>query len=368
MRPPARLAALAAVLAMLLLGTAGTGATQPTPQARATTSNQALQLDGTPWWPAGFNAPQLSTRWSVNFGCGAQVDLDQYFAALPPRSLTRVNLFQALSVNKSTGKLDFTASDAVFDAARRHNQMLLPVLAPQDGACDDEQFKERAWYASSWKKTTLIPGRSVMSFQKWITTAVNRYKANPVVAGWTVVGEPETSVCSDDSCLARTCPKDAAKVLRAFMDATGAQIHELDQQRLVFTGFLGGGQCGTAGEDYAYVGASRYLDVLEYHDYGADGVALPGDVYNGLATRIRQARALGKPLVVAEIGEKAGSCKSLTERRDNIAAKIAGQRRAGTAGALLWASVPDPRESSCTYDIGPDDPLHGTIAALVSGG
>ena len=74
------LAVIAAVLAVL-----GTG-----PQAQATTrvtvAGRTLMLDGRPWWPSGFNAYELGTDWSVNRGCGAQVDLDSYFSALPPNS------------------------------------------------------------------------------------------------------------------------------------------------------------------------------------------------------------------------------------------------------------------------------------------
>ena len=80
-----------------------------------------LTLDGRQWWPSGFDAYQLATDWSVNAGCGAMVDLDDYFAGLPPHSLTRFNLFAQLAVNKYTQQLDFGPMDAVFDAAARHD-------------------------------------------------------------------------------------------------------------------------------------------------------------------------------------------------------------------------------------------------------
>ncbi len=92
-----------------------------------------LFLDGKHWWPSGFDAPQLATNWSINFGCGAEVDLDAYFGSLPKNALTRFNLFQAFAVDKTTGELTFTAVDAVFEAAERHGQVVLPVLSAQDG-------------------------------------------------------------------------------------------------------------------------------------------------------------------------------------------------------------------------------------------
>ncbi|MEO7078548.1 MAG: beta-mannosidase, partial [Rhodococcus sp. (in: high G+C Gram-positive bacteria)] len=111
------------------------------------------------------------------------------------------------------------------------------------------------------------------------------------------------------------------------------------------------------GEEYRYLAQSPAVDVLQYHDYGADGVALPGDQWNGLQRRITQTAEVGKPLLVAEIGELAGSCSATADRAAHIETKIDGQRAAGTAGALLWAFVPDARPTECTFDIGPSDPL-----------
>ncbi|ATL66980.1 beta-mannosidase [Nocardia terpenica] len=320
------------------------------------------------WWPAGFNAPQLATNYAVNFGCGAEVDLDAFFGKLPPHAMTRFSLFQALAVNKNTGKLDFTAADAVFTAAERHGQVLLPVLAPQNGDCDDEVFKQRAWYADGWKRFTASKGRAVMSLHDWVTAAVRRWRSSPILAGWELVGEPETSVCDRGRCELRyrTCPRDAAQVLRAFMDQAGTLVRELDPRRPIFAGFIGGSQCGTAGDSFAFVSASPQIDVLEYHDYNEDRDPLPGGPTNGLARRLQQAARLGKPLLVAEIGEYAGSCDDLTARRDVLAARLDGQRAAGTAGGLIWAFVPDPRPDECTYDVGPGDPLWGLVARLIT--
>lgn len=95
---------------------------------RATVSGGELHLDGQPWWPTGLNAYQLATDWSINRGCGAMVDLDEYFGSLPDGAVTRFNVFQQLAVNKFTGELDFAPIDAVFAAAELHEQMVIPVL------------------------------------------------------------------------------------------------------------------------------------------------------------------------------------------------------------------------------------------------
>lgn len=179
------------------------GAPQPLAATTSTTATlgvegTALTLDGKPWWPIGLNAYQLGTDWSINAGCGAQVDLDTYFSRLPPHSLTRFNAFSSLAVNKYTGMLDFTALDAVVRAAERHGQMLIAVLSSNEGSCEDDTFKEYGWYTDGWD-TDRSPG-TTLTFAQWLDTAVKRWAASPAVAGWTAVGEPEPSLCTDDGC------------------------------------------------------------------------------------------------------------------------------------------------------------------------
>lgn len=337
------------------------GAPQPLAATTSTTATlgvegTALTLDGKPWWPIGLNAYQLGTDWSINAGCGAQVDLDTYFSRLPPHSLTRFNAFSSLAVNKYTGMLDFTALDAVVRAAERHGQMLIAVLSSNEGSCEDDTFKEYGWYTDGWD-TDRSPG-TTLTFAQWLDTAVKRWAASPAVAGWTAVGEPEPSLCSDDGCTwqARSCPPDAAQVLRQFYDATGARIHELDPGTTVFSGHAGGGQCGSAGDSFEYVSASPGIDVLEYHFYESTD-SLPGNEYDGLARRVQQARALDKPLVITEVGMEAGSCGSVGDREQVLREAFGEMRDQGAAGVMFWSYVPDPRPGQCTLDIGPSDPL-----------
>ncbi|WP_181762904.1 beta-mannosidase [Rhodococcus spelaei] len=355
-----RILAIVSIVAALGLGGVTVAGAQS--GGRVGVEGTSLRLDGKAWWPAGFNAYQLATNWSVNKGCGAEVNLDEYFAGLPPHSLTRFNAFEALATDKVTGRRDWTAVDAVFRAAERHGQLLVPVLTAQDGACENEVFKQRDWYADGWRSA---PHGAAASFAEWTESAVTRWRDSPALAAWELVGEPETSVCHGGNCdlASRTCPPDAASVLRSFMDEAGAVVRRAAPGSLITAGLTGGGQCGTAGDDYQYVGASPNVDILQYHDYHADGIALPGDRWNGLAVRIRQANEIGKPLLVAEIGQAAGPGAATVERRAfDIERKISGQRAAGTAGALLWSFVPDPRHQDATYDIGKGDPLFAVMA------
>jgi mannan endo-1,4-beta-mannosidase len=319
-------------------------------------SGTSLTLDGQPWWPIGINAYQLATDWSVNAGCGAEVDLDTYFGGLQPHSLTRFNAFSSLAVNKSTGMLDFSALDAVVRAAERHGQLLIAVLSSNEGSCEGDYYKGYDWFAGGFLTNT-SPGMP-MTYAAWLDTAVQRWAGSPALAGWTAVGEPEPSHCTDSRCslALRTCHPDSAKVLRAFYDVTGARIHELDPGAEIFSGHASGGQCGTAGDAFELVSASPGVDVLEYHYYESTD-SLPGNEIDGLARRAQQARALNKPLLVTEIGMMAGSCGSLETRERVLREAFTEMRSQGAAGAMFWAFVPDPRPGECTLDIGPTDPL-----------
>ncbi len=325
--------------------------------SRVAVSNGAFTLDGRPWWPVGFDAYELGTNWAVNSGCGAQVDLDRYFGSLPPNSLTRFNAYAPLARNRRTAATDFTALDAVFAAAERHRQLLVVTLASGEGACDDGDFKDRNWYAGDWASS---------SYADWLDTAVGRWGHSSALAGWELVGEPEASVCGDRQCQwgQRSCPADAASVLRGFFDTAGRRLRALDPDTPIWAGLAGGGQCGSAGDDYLTVAQSPGVDVLDLHDYGPPGVPLPGTATDGVQRRLDQAWIARKPLVVAEMGQPAGSCRALSERAEDLARKAGAQRRAGSAGALFWAFVPDPRLDQCTLDIGPDDPLFGVAKSL----
>lgn len=334
-------------LSLVFASTTGCQAQEPTGGAlarpRVGVAGDALQLDGRPWWPTGLNAYQLGTDWSVNAGCGAEVDLDAYFAALPGRSLTRFNAFQNLAVNRHTGELDFTALDRVLEAAERHDQLVLPVLAGQDGACDDDVFKQRDWYLDGWTR----PGALPLSHRDWVGTIVARWAGSPVIAAWEPVGEPEPSVCEDGDCQLhlRTCPADSADVLRAWTDRVGRVIRQRDPTRLITAGVIGGDQCGIAGEGYAGLADSPLVDVIQYHDYDGAGF---------LPARLGE---VDKPVLVAELGVAAGTCGDTDQRADVLVDRLRGYRQLGVAGAMLWAFVPDPRADACTMDIGPDDPV-----------
>ncbi len=378
--------AMVGVATLMLIPRAGTEPDPAAGRSRVAAVGTGLTLDGRPWWPTGFNAYQLATDWSLNAGCGAEVDLDAYFGALPARSLTRFSLFAPFTERKDDGTIDYSAVDRVFEAAARHDQLVLPVLAAGDGACDGEHFRDADWYRSGWHDQRATAHGS---YADWVRAAVDRWRHAPALAGWTAIGEAEAGSCLPGKSATvdctepanRRCPAGATATLRRFFDDAGALIRRLDPVHPIFAGLLGGGQCGIAGDGFARLAASPGIDVLEYHEYDLEpahperpaglGLAahpspaeprpdrpVPSDT---LQARTAVAARLGKPLLLAEIGLKSGSCRSAAQRGELLRAAVGRAREFGVAGALVWAYVPDPRPHECTYDIGPGDPLWPSI-------
>ncbi|MCU1592279.1 MAG: beta-mannosidase [Frankiales bacterium] len=366
-----RLALAVALLVSLASGFGGSARAATVDPNVISHSGSSLMLHGHAYRFTGVNAYELGTYWNVNAGCGGQLttaQLDAFFGGLRPSSVVRFWAFQAQGVNRTTHKVDFTGLDRVFRAAERHGQRLLPVLGNQDGTCDDGHWKNRAWYAGGYaqKYNDDHRGLNVVPFTSWVTAVVNRYKTSSALGMWEPVNEPESADCAagflGPKCYGhQVCPATAPAALRSFFDVVGAQIKRLDPKHLIVSGLIGGGQCGAQSTQYSTVHASRYVDVATVHDYGQDHVPVPGDQWNGMAVRISQARALGKPLITEEIGIEAGpatgtGCVSGAGRTALLTSKLRGQLAAGARGFLLWNYGPTAN-AGCTYDVLPTDPM-----------
>jgi mannan endo-1,4-beta-mannosidase len=194
----------------------------------------------------------------------------------------------------------------------------------------------------------------------YIQQLVNRYKDHPALGMWEPVNEPEASTCPPENITTcsgiQTCPNEtvAAQALLSFFDDVGPLIHELDPNHLVESGFIGGGQCGTSGSDYAYVGASSGIDVLTYHDYYPANEPMGGDQWNGLAVRFQQAKQLGKPIIGGECGIYAGGpgCDTFQQRAIDYKARLDEQFGNGTSALLIWdyMNVNTSSSGQCSYN------------------
>lgn len=362
-----------ATAAVVVATSSGTGPAAP-PVANpgfVTRCGAKLCLDGAPYTFVGFNSYQMATLWGSNTGCGNQVsDLGAYFGSLRPNSVTRVAAEQQQAFNPATGTIDFTALDRLVTAAQQYNQKLILTLGNEWAGCDDGNRKDQAWYAGGYATVHNARGVNPLSYLDYVRRVVSRYAGSPVIAMWEPVNEPEAPTCSTgfvgDACSGVfTCPSTAAASLRSFFDAVGGQIKALDPRHLVVSGTIGDAwQCGTTAADFALVHASPGLDVATYHDYGADTTAMPGDAVNGLATRLAQAAADGKPLIVEEAGVQSSTtgsgCVPQATRVADFRAKMDALFASGGAGYLVWNWDAAP-SASCDWTVAPGDPLIGLV-------
>jgi hypothetical protein len=350
-----------------------------------TSADGHLQLGGTSATFTGVNAYELATDWGTNIGCGEEISpsaMTSLFDSLGPGSLVRFQAYQGTTaVNPSTGAIDWGPLDAVFAAAAAAHVYLVPVISAQGGTCDGGRWQDPAWYDGGYMNTYPNPplsageGEDVESYWNYMTQIVQRYKDAPALGMWEPMGEAEASTCPAqdepyDCNGNQTCPDEtvAARALRSFYDTVGAEIHSLDPNHLVEAGFLGGGQCGTAGTDYAYVGASPGIDVLSVHDYYGYPL-MGGDQWNGMAVRFAQAAELDKPIITGESGVEGGigqtGCESLTQRAGEFEAKMATQIGDGDSAFLVWNWSLDSL-GPCSYNTGPGDPLMSVLHAYAT--
>ncbi len=246
------------------------------------------------------------------------------------------------------------------------------MLTGQGGGCDGNGgWYNPSWYTSGFRDPRIdrepdSPAMMPLSYFDYVKAIVERYRNSPALGMWEPISEAEASTCApqfepNDCGDHNPCPNEAvaAQALRSFFDEVGGEIHALDPGHLVESGLLGSGQCGTQGQDYRYVSASPGIDVLSYHDYYPTSQLVGGDQWNGLAVRIQQAAALGKPIIGGEMGLVAGpaaSCLPLGQRAVDLAARIGAQLNAGSSGVLVWDWEPQ-KLNSCSFDTYPGDPL-----------
>jgi len=368
-RAAAAVTALCAVVGVLVAASRPSLPTPPPPSPFVVTCGSGLCQDGNPLTVVGTNAYSLAGLRGHNYGCGPQADdLDGLLSGLPRGAVVRFWAFQALARNPATGAYDFTGIDRLVAAAQRHGVRLIAVLSNQDGTCDDGHWRDAAYYGGGYRDAYDDDGvgRSPDSFWDYLGVVVPRYSASTSLLGWELVNEPETSTCDGGArgagCYAaKTCPADTAPVLRSFFDAVGARLRALDGRRhLVLLGVIGSDQCGAVRDDYSLLLASPQVDIATFHDYADASDLLP----EFLEQRLRQSRALSKPLLVEEAGVTGGDvpgCRSGRERALLLGGKANAARRAGALGLLPWTL--QPVESGCAFDFGPKDlAAHGPVA------
>jgi mannan endo-1,4-beta-mannosidase len=340
-------------------------ASAPTPAVDpfVRSSEAGLIAEGVPYRFTGLNVYNAN---SVGGNCwyslGAGTELETALTAMGPgNEAFRAWFFQPLATH--AGVRDWSAFDHTLAVARSRGMRVVATLVNQWGQCEGWEahaagYKTEAWYANGYRSMPGSPGMPA-TYREWVAEVVHRYRDDPTILAWQLVNEAEARTAYRGP-----CSSTAAATLQSFAQDMSGLVKSIDPNHLVSLGTIGSGQCGAAGGDYQDLHAVEGIDLCEYHDYQPG--ALPGDEWNGMATRLRQCRDLGKPLLVGETGIRTASAGGTLEgRAEAFRAKLDAQFAAGVVGVLAWDWRDDAHggSSASGYEIGPSDPALAVLGS-----
>jgi len=304
-----------------------------------------LSLKGKPYRFSGINIYNANSTGLCWYAMVSGPLLGDALKELGQRHVIRAWFTQELAT--TAGVRDWSAFDHTLSVAREQGTRVVVTLANQWGDCDvQEGFKDEAWYAAGYRAPA---GSNPASYRDFVAEVVMRYRDDPTVLMWQLMNEAEAPASSSGPCL-----PTAATTLRTWAADVSSLVKSLDTNHLVSVGTIGSGQCGTNMDEYKDLHALPGVDLCELHDYSADPFS--GDIWNGVAVRLRQCAELGKPVFVGEVGLIPNSVGgTLQSRADAFRARFEAQFDAGIVGELVWAwsalgSTLD------NFDIGPRDP------------
>jgi hypothetical protein len=318
----------------------------------------------------GVNATGAASVLALGSPCGGtDVDLDLMFSLLPERAAVRVWFTQRMATGGDPATRMWSALDAVVDAAERAptRPLLIVTLGVSAGYCDGGAWRDRAWYDGGYG-SGVEPGMT-NSYLGWVDEATARYAHRPAVAVWEPVNEPDPSSCAAGyaaPCYGyTTCDAGASLTLSQFFTVVGAHIHASDPDGLVSTG--GTGWCGwSTPSEIRQIESTPEVDIVGVHEYEENEVDLPGWIVDAVG----RARAVGKPLLIGELGmTTTPGVRTREQRADALARKMFAQLAAGADGVTLWVFGYGP--VPCDLCLMPDDPIYAPLRALgqaVSGG
>ncbi len=304
-------------------------------------------MAGTPYRFDGLNMYA-----AVQAPCWWQEGLAQGLTAIGSgQEVARVFAFQRTAT--TNGVRDWRYMDAALATFKAHGVRVIWVLTDQwngQPCTDSATDRTLGWYQTGYKTTV----EGATTYRDWVAQVVTRYRNDPTILAWQLVNEGEArnanGSCSEAS---------ATAALRSFADDVGGLVQSLDANHLVSLGTTAG-ECGSNEADYQHIYSSASIDLCDYHDYGfATSPMSNTDPYNGLQASINRCHAIGKPLMVGEIGIQFTrlSLATTAERAILFNAKFAAQFTAGSVGELLWCwsntySAVPPRD----FEIAPGDP------------
>jgi mannan endo-1,4-beta-mannosidase len=314
----------------------------------------ALCLNGQPYRFTGLNIYNANSQSNCWYTLGSGSGLDSSLTAIGTgQEAFRSWFFQRLAT--ANGARDWSAFDHTLAVAAAHGERVVATLTNQWGDCENASgsplYKPESWYGSAYKSA--VDAGMTATYREWVREVVTRYRDNPTILAWQMINEGEAKLSVTGGCSSTA----EATVHSWAVDISGL-IKSIDSNHLVSLGTIGNGQCGTStGTSYEDLHSIRTIDLCEYHDYDSASSPMPGDQWNGLATRLAQCQALGKPMFVGEMGIKTSDVSSLSVRAADMTEKFAAQFGAGVVGELPWAWAASGQNTGDGYSISPDDPM-----------
>lgn len=315
-----------------------------------------LTLDGKPYRFTGLNVYNANSRFNCWYPLQDGDALERSLKHIGSGRVMRAWFFQHLAT--AEGARDWSAFDKTLAVARRNGVKVIPVLGDQwGGGCEGWRdtpsgYKTSSWYQSGYRSAAGSAPGLPQSYRDFVAAVTRRYRDDPTVLAWQLMNEAESKTSVDGECL-----PDAAAVLRTWAGDMARLVKRIDPNHLLSIGTIGGGQCGTSGDEYKSLHDIPEVDLCEYHDYSLE--AMPGDQWNGLTVRLRQAQNLGKPLFIGEAGIRPEHLGGTLEARAALfKAKMDAQFAAGISGYLMWAwrNAEYGGSNVNDFDIGPNDP------------
>ena len=322
-----------------------------------TRAGAQLVVDGHPYRFGGFDIYNANSDDWCNYHY-TDTELASAFHRIGPGAadpntypqdgaVVRSWFFQSLAATKTQGSThrfagarDWTRFDRTLADARAAGVRVIVTLTDEWGECGDNGAggrKTDAWYRGGYlsadpaELSSADPGRGYdhwVSYHDWVQEVVSRYAGNSEILAWQLINEGEAARADG------SCPSDANAIMRGWATDISALIRSLDPAHLISLGTIGSGQCGAGSTaEFTALHALPDIDLCEFHDYGAPNDAIPGDIYNGLQTRLDACAALGKPLFVGELGIRPSEAGPTLAAGDGFTCAMRGDV---TGSASCW--------------------------------
>lgn len=361
--------------------TSATSATsaQPAPTSFITAEGTSFMLDGKPFRFVGANVYDAAATDFYSCDSAARMtdqELRDTFRVLHDEYGASVIRFWAYQTYTKSGE-DWSGMDAVISAARDTGLRVLPVLEDGPGYCTTKsdvtpksEYQDDTWFVDGYRANY---GNAPRSFRDYAKIVVEHYRNEPVIFGWSLINEADTSA------------RDASdrSVLVDFAEDMAPLIKSGDPNHLLTLGTQSNGARGASGSDFAAVYGVEGLDFSEVHDWGywgddaaamfggTDGVPPAASAPEcqtpdaPIACSFAQITTLNKPLLVGEAGIAGGDENQLKTRADQLGAKMRAAFAAGAGGYLLWRIT---KQNTDTYDItlDSDDPVLEEMASVAA--